>query len=177
MGLCRSAELRGAAYRVGEAPLPETSGMATEDLLRRGIASAQQASAARRRRDRIQHVLLARRFLLAALHRHSQGPGASPEITAHLLAVLLKLGEDTQSVQGVLAECIGLSSESPARVASPAGAVSPEQGSSGSEVNTYGYDEMKENFLSPDSSDEEHSASPGDRASHDASPLQQTAGG
>eukprot|EP00435_Cladocopium_sp_Y103_P073029 s53_g42.t1 len=128
------------------------------ELLRRGIASAQEASCLQRCREaRVRQVLLARRYLTAALQRYSRpGPTASPEISAHLLAVLLKLGEDAQSVQGILADCTGLFD---ARVSEGVGGDTPHSrnSSSGSsvEVDTYGYDEMKENFLSPDSSDEE----------------------
>lgn len=117
---CRFSKLctpPAEAYRVGEA-LPETSNMSTEELLRRGIASAQEASGCARR-ERRRHVLLARSYLTAALQRYSRGPGGSPEISAHLLAVLLKpgpkkiqsetakevrLGEDAQSIQGILAD-------------------------------------------------------------------------
>lgn len=151
-------------YRVGEA-LPETSDMATEELLRRGIASAQEASCLQRCREaRVRQVLLARRYLTAALQRYSRpGPTASPEISAHLLAVLLKLGEDAQSVQGILADCTGLFD---AHVSEGVGGDTPHSRNSPSgssvEVDTYGYDEMKENFLSPDSSDEEHELNSGE---------------
>eukprot|EP00439_Symbiodinium_sp_Y106_P016404 s4021_g2.t1 len=67
---------RAKAYRVGserQVPLPDTSQMATEELLRRGIAEAQSASASTRRHERACHVFLARNFLLAALQRYSRG--------------------------------------------------------------------------------------------------------
>jgi len=172
MGCGSSKCRRDRTYRVGEA-LPETNDMATEELLRRGIASAQEASCGHRRREaRLRQVVLARSYLTAAMQRYSRpGPNASPEITAHLLAVLLKLGEDAQSVQGILADCTGLFD---ARETMAGSGETPQSrnSSSGSsvEVNNYGYDEMKENFLSPDSSDEEHERNSGEVEAQEESP-------
>mmetsp|Transcript_37584 Transcript_37584/g.89742 ORF Transcript_37584/g.89742 Transcript_37584/m.89742 type:complete len:781 (-) Transcript_37584:37-2379(-) len=177
---------RAKAYRVGserQVPLPDTSQMATEELLRRGIAEAQSASASTRRHERACHVFLARNFLLAALQRYSRGPCRSAEISAHLLAVLLKLGEDTQAVQGVLAESTagffgGYVPSDPAVSGAGVGSIqlsdterTPSEHSSAGEEETvpsWGYDQLQENFLSPDSSDEDEDSdmqSPGESVS------------
>eukprot|EP00930_Biecheleria_cincta_P057161 TRINITY_DN43134_c0_g1_i1.p1 TRINITY_DN43134_c0_g1~~TRINITY_DN43134_c0_g1_i1.p1 ORF type:complete len:880 (-),score=131.82 TRINITY_DN43134_c0_g1_i1:79-2538(-) len=149
--------------------------MELEELLRQGIAEAQEASTSQVRRERLHHVQLARSFLTAALRRYGRGEqGGSPEVCAHLLAVLLKLGEDARCVQGILAECgAGLFSRAaPAHLTgsagsgaprgsgelTPEGRLTPSEHSSADDeppAKLWDYDEMKENFLAEDSSDEE----------------------
>lgn len=153
--------------------LPNTSDMELEELLRQGIAEAQEASASQVRRERLHHVQLARSFLTAALRRYGRGEqGGSPEICAHLLAVLLKLGEDARCVQGILAECGSgvFGRAAPVHLAGSVGSgarssgelaperLTPSDHSSAdaeSPAKLWDYDEMKENFLAEDSSDEE----------------------
>jgi len=64
-----------------------------------GIAEAQEASVARTKRERLQHLFTARGLLLEALRKGGQ---RDPDLSAHLMAVLLKLGEDARVVQGIL---------------------------------------------------------------------------
>lgn len=72
--------------------------MDVDALLRTGIAEAHMATVARLKRDRVQHLHTARELLTAALRRC----GATDlELRAHLLAVLLKLGEDARALQGI----------------------------------------------------------------------------
>lgn len=102
MGCCVSDE--DAAINLslhGLSPLVDLSTLEVDDLIRRGIAQAQLASVARTKQDRAQHVQASRAFLLAALQ--ICGP-KSDDVCAHLLAVLLKLGEDVRALQGLLAD-------------------------------------------------------------------------
>lgn len=119
MGNCikHNATLRGAGARVfgrqsaaaasqsaeadEDAPpaVPDTSEMDMEQVFRLGIAEAQMATEARslQKRDRLQHIQVARELLKDALRRCKPG---DEEKRAHLYAVLAKLGEDARSLKG-----------------------------------------------------------------------------
>lgn len=86
-----------------------SDGLELDDLLRVGIAEAQFASVARTRRERERHLGISRELLITALKR---GGAADPDLRAHLLAVLLKLGQDARSVMGIISESGEASSSS-----------------------------------------------------------------
>lgn len=71
--------------------LQDLSGLSMEELFRIGIAEAQLAKAVRVKRDRLQHIVLARELLKAALQ---QCQSQDEDLRSHMNAVLLKLGED-----------------------------------------------------------------------------------
>eukprot|EP00931_Biecheleriopsis_adriatica_P117847 TRINITY_DN9332_c0_g1_i1.p1 TRINITY_DN9332_c0_g1~~TRINITY_DN9332_c0_g1_i1.p1 ORF type:complete len:932 (-),score=159.15 TRINITY_DN9332_c0_g1_i1:93-2681(-) len=163
--------------------------MATEELLRQGFAELLESTSSTSRRDHRQHVRVARSFLSETLRRYAEGEaGGSPERCAHLLAVLLKLGTDAQSLQGLLERTAGLFTRagSSNSVADPVGGGRSPTESEGQRVASdhsseeedetavklRGYDQLKENllavdknYLAADSSDEEEQevppASPG----------------
>mmetsp|Transcript_75604 Transcript_75604/g.179669 ORF Transcript_75604/g.179669 Transcript_75604/m.179669 type:complete len:678 (-) Transcript_75604:15-2048(-) len=82
-------------------PVWDTSGMDFDQLLRLGIAEAQVAAVQKIRHEKVRHLYTARGLLLAALRRC--GP-REQILRAHLLAVLLKLGEDVSTIQACMAE-------------------------------------------------------------------------
>lgn len=79
----------------------DASTMSFDQLLRMGIAEAKLAAVVRPKRKRGRHLYISRALLMAALRRCDT---SDPEIKAHLLAVLLKLGEDPRAVQRIIAE-------------------------------------------------------------------------
>jgi len=80
------------------APGPDMSSMDLDELIRAGIAEAQSATVARVKRERSLHLHRARALLMEALRRCGS---QDPDLRMHLLAVLLKLGEDSRSLSGV----------------------------------------------------------------------------
>jgi len=91
----------GSRDASGLDPVLDISAMELDQLLRLGIAEAQLATVARVRRDRVLHIHTARSYLMAALKKNG---GSDPDLRAHLLAVLLKLGMESRAMQGITFE-------------------------------------------------------------------------
>jgi len=148
------------------------STMDLDELLRMGIAEAQVATVARAKRDQQLHLHRARGLLLAALRRC--GP-RDPDLRMHLLAVLLKLGEDARSVTGLLAEGVDRKDSEPVANSSgptrASGSSELEEQSEDAEVSEHSsaeagqdraveYDEMRESLLEDSDDDAEELLSP-----------------
>eukprot|EP00927_Polykrikos_kofoidii_P048375 TRINITY_DN4264_c0_g2_i1.p1 TRINITY_DN4264_c0_g2~~TRINITY_DN4264_c0_g2_i1.p1 ORF type:complete len:881 (-),score=120.72 TRINITY_DN4264_c0_g2_i1:121-2763(-) len=78
----------------------DTSDMPLEQLFRMGIAEAQMATVLPKR-HRLKRIHTARELLKIALQRCRSGDA---NLRTHLYAVLLKLGEDARSIQGLCEE-------------------------------------------------------------------------
>lgn len=147
---------------------PDMSSMDLDQLLRAGIAEAQIATVARVKRDHSLHLHRARALLMEALRRCGS---QDPDLRMHLLAVLLKLGEDARSLSGLsspnspeaqhsegqaaAASAVHQSSGKSTPVASPRRTPS-EHSSEDAEVQSGGFDEkMKHHLLLDDDEPDE----------------------
>mmetsp|Transcript_87752 Transcript_87752/g.283368 ORF Transcript_87752/g.283368 Transcript_87752/m.283368 type:complete len:1130 (-) Transcript_87752:63-3452(-) len=121
---CLKAHHGGEQHMGNFNPVPDTSGLGTDDLLRMGIAEAQLATVSRNKRERLQHLFTARGLLMEALKRCGQ---RDPDLCAHLMAVLLKLGEDARVVQSLMTDCKAELPKSPPTKSPPKEHLQPSQ--------------------------------------------------